>query len=61
MVTHQMMTLAFFAACGAIFLRLRTLQRLCALIAVWAALGVGIYVAQEIFKAIDRLLLAGAR
>ncbi|MFE7933382.1 hypothetical protein ACFU6S_32615 [Streptomyces sp. NPDC057456] len=61
MVTHEMMAIALVAALGAAFLRLRLLQRLCAWIALWAALGVGIYVTNEILKAIDRLLLAGAR
>lgn len=55
------MALALLVTLGAVFLRLRTLQRLCALIAVWAAASVGIYVASEIFKAVGRLLLAGAR
>lgn len=55
------MALALLAALSAVFLRLHTLQRLCALIAVWAAACVGIYVANEIFKAVDRLLLAGVR
>ncbi len=55
------MALALLAALGAVFLRLPALQRLCALIAVWAAASVGIYVANEIFKAVDRLLLAGVR
>lgn len=60
MVTYPMMALAFFAALGALLMPRRTLQRLCALIAVWAAASVGIYVANEIFKAVNRLVW-GAR
>jgi hypothetical protein len=56
MVTERMMVLALLAALGAVFVSRQRLQRLCALIAVWATASVGIYVANEIFKAIDRLV-----
>ncbi|MBK3630881.1 hypothetical protein JHN59_40055 [Streptomyces sp. MBT49] len=61
MVTHEMMVLAFAAALGAVFLPLRTLQRLCALIAAWAALCALAYTGREVIHVIGRAVEAGAR